>query len=121
MSSMNACPYPVEPRGLIITITYPLAANSSGFHRYDHESPQAPCGPPWMRNFTGYFFAASKSGGFTMKPSTFFPAAPANQNGSRGSIWTWERTASLTWVSCFEEVAAVADGASQALGVPCAK
>src|SRR3954452_21303526 len=99
MSSMNACPYPVEPRGLIMTTTYPLAANSSGFQRYDHESPHAPCGPPWIRNFTGYFFDASKSGGFTMKPSTFLPIDPVNQNGSSGEVWTCAKTASFRCVS----------------------
>src|SRR3982750_3708126 len=65
ISSMNFCPYPVEPRGLIMTTTYPFAANSCAFQRYDHESPQAPCGPPWIKNFTGYFLLASKFGGLT--------------------------------------------------------
>src|SRR3954467_1525683 len=92
MSSMKAWPYAVEPRGLIITTTYPLAAKSCGFQRYDHESPQAPCGPPWMRNFTGYFLVASKSGGLTMKPWTFFPPRPANQNGSSHGIDTRDKT-----------------------------
>src|ERR1039458_9359005 len=60
MASMNFCPYPVEPWKLIMMTTYPFAANSSGFQRKLQSSPQAPCGPPWMRNFTGYFLPASK-------------------------------------------------------------
>src|SRR5947209_1780574 len=63
MASVNFCPEPVEPWKLIMMTTYPFAANSSGFQRYDQSSPHAPCGPPWMRNFTGYFFEASKFGG----------------------------------------------------------
>src|SRR5690349_8727138 len=106
MASINFCPYPVEPWKLIIMTTYPLgadavgAANSSGFQRNDQSSPQAPCGPPWIRNFTGYFFEASKFGGLTRKPSTLSPCAPVNQKGSSGDMATWERTASLRCVSC---------------------
>src|SRR5579863_3486593 len=106
MASMNFCPYPVEPWKLIMTTTYPLlvdevgAANSSGFHRKLQSSPQAPCGPPWMRNFTGYFFEASKFGGLTRKPSTLSLCAPVNQKDSSGDMATWDREASLRWVSC---------------------
>src|SRR3954454_19712262 len=100
MSSMNCCPYPVEPRGLIITTTYPSDANMFGFHRNDQSSPHAPCGPPWIRNFTGYFFAASKFGGFTMNPCTFFFSAPVNQNGSAGCMEICESTSEFMFVSC---------------------
>src|ERR1700746_664937 len=85
MASMNFCPYPVDPWKLIMMTTYPLlvdevgAANNSGFQRYDQSSPQAPCGPPWMRNFTGYFLLASKLGGLTMNPWPLVWAAPVNQ------------------------------------------
>src|SRR5580692_6182304 len=75
-------------------------ANSSGFQRKLQSSPQAPCGPPWMRNFTGYFLEASKFGGFTSKPSTLSLCAPVNQNDSSGDMATWERTASFKCVSC---------------------
>src|ERR1700722_7985592 len=86
--------------------TYPLGvdevgdANSSGFQRKLQSSPQAPCGPPWMRNFTGYFFVASKLGGLTRKPCTLSPCAPVNQKESSWDIATWERTASFRRVSC---------------------
>src|SRR6266566_9343659 len=107
MASMNFCPYPVEPWKLIMMTTYPElcdavgAANSSAFQRYDQSSPQAPCGPPWMRNFTGYFLLASNFGGLTRKPWTLSPLAPGNQNVSRGDMATWDRTASLTFVCEF--------------------
>src|SRR5260370_23550329 len=112
MASMNFCPCPVEPWKLIMMTTYPLGvdevgdANSSGFQRKLQSSPQARCGPPWMRNFTGYFFEASKFGGLTRKPSTLSPCAPSNQNVCSGLIRTWERTESLKWVkgcSCNDE------------------
>src|SRR6202021_2859737 len=103
---MNLCPYACEPWKLIMMTTYPLLvvefddpevgeANSSGFQRKLQSSPQAPCGPPWMRNFTGYFLLASKFGGLTRKPSTLSPLAPVNQKDSRGDTGTWERTASF--------------------------
>src|SRR5260370_27912100 len=97
---MNFCPYPVEPWKLIMMTTYPLAAKSSGFQRYDQSSPHAPCGPPWMRNFTGYFLVGSKFGGLTRKPWTLSPCAPGNQKVSRGGMETWERTALFRWLSC---------------------
>src|SRR5579862_6268700 len=74
-------------------------ANSSGFQRYDQSSPQAPCGPPWMRNFTGYFFEASKFGGLIRKPSILSPFAPVNQKDSSGDMSICEITASLRCVS----------------------
>src|SRR5579863_8347081 len=97
---MNFCPYPVEPRGLTWTTTYPFAANIWAFQRNDHESPHAPCGPPWMRNFTGHFLLESKFGGFTMNPSTFVCSAPVNQNGSTGEVKIFAKTASFKCVSC---------------------
>src|SRR5690349_20756586 len=99
MASMNYCPYPVEPWKLIMMTTYPLGvdavgdANSSGFQRYDQSSPQAPCGPPSIKNFTGYFFEASKFGGMTRKPWTLSPFAPGNQKDSSGDMAICERTA----------------------------
>src|SRR6516164_11683458 len=63
ISSTNVWPNPNEPRGFGVATTHPCAAQSAGFHRYDHESPHSPCGPPWIRNTTGYFFDASKPGG----------------------------------------------------------
>src|SRR6202167_5847393 len=90
--------------------TYPLlvvefgdpevgAAKSSAFQRKLQSSPQAPCGPPWMRNFTGYFLLASKFGGLTRKPSTLSWFAPGNQKDSSGDMSTWERTARLRCVN----------------------
>src|ERR671911_398306 len=63
ISSRNFWPKPVEPRGFGAATTQPCAAQSDGFQRDDHESSHAPCGPPWMRKTTGYFFDASKFGG----------------------------------------------------------
>src|ERR1700733_8338331 len=79
--------------------TYPLAAKSSGFQRYDQSSPQAPSGPPWIRNFTGYFLLASKFGGLTRKPWTLLPCAPVNQKDSRGGMSIYSRTARFRLVS----------------------
>src|SRR5437667_8554605 len=101
IDSTNFCPYPVEPWKLIMTTTYPLAAKSSGFQRYDQSSPHAPCGPPWMRNFTGYFLLGSKLGGLTRKPWTLSLFEPGNQKDSSGDMEIWERTESLRWVSWY--------------------
>src|SRR5579862_3886928 len=125
---MNFCPYPVEPWKLIMMTTYPDGcdevgdANSSGFQRYDQSSPQAPCGPPWMRNFTGYFLLASKFGGLTRKPSTLSPWAPVNQKDSNGDMATWVRTASLRCVSR-SVIPKLTNGGSLLgfEGLPCAK
>src|SRR5437016_3190682 len=65
IASTNGWPNPVEPRGLGAATTHPCAAHSDGFHRDDHASSHAPCGPPWIRNTTGYFFAGSKPGGLS--------------------------------------------------------
>src|SRR4051812_45672695 len=98
MASMNFWPYPVEPWKLIMMTTYPLGvdevgdANSSGFQRNDQSSPQAPWGPPWMRNFTGYFLLGSNFGGLTRKPSTGSLLAPWNQkSSSMGAPKYWAR------------------------------
>src|SRR6266705_1614187 len=102
IDSTNFCPYPVEPWKLIMMTTYPLAAKSSGFQRKLQSSPQAPCGPPWMRNFTGYFLLrllASKLGGLSRKPSTLSPFAPVNENDSNARRETWESTESFICVS----------------------
>src|ERR1051325_6278164 len=80
--------------------TYPSAANSSAFQRYDHSSPHCPCGPPWIRNLTGYFWAWLKFGGLSRKPWTFTPAEPANQKGSTGCMAIFPRTASFMGLSC---------------------
>src|ERR1700694_1762121 len=114
MASINFCPYPVEPWKLIMMTTYPLAAKSSGFQRYDQSSPQAPCGPPWMRNFTGYFLLASKFGGLTRKPSTLSLFEPGNQKDSSDCMSICERSASLRWVSW----RALADAQAVAAMVP---
>src|SRR5215472_15490855 len=84
-----------------MTTTKPLAANSSGFQRYDQSSPQAPSGPPWMRNFTGYFLEASKLGGLTRNPSTLSSWAPVNQKDWSGDMRIWDKTGSFRWVSRF--------------------
>src|SRR5690242_16075698 len=77
MSSTNFWPNPVEPRGLGAATTQPCAAQSDGFQRYDHASSHAPCGPPWIRKTTGYFFDASKFGGLISQYWTGVPPAPA--------------------------------------------
>ena len=56
-----------DPRGFGAATTQPCAAQSAGFQRYDHPSPQSPCGPPWSRKTTGYFFDASKLGGLRIQ------------------------------------------------------
>src|SRR5260370_8134106 len=78
---------------------YTLAANSSGFQPELQSSPQAPCGPPWMRNFTGYFLLASKFGGLTRKPSTSSPCAPVKEKDSIFVMLTCERSDSFTCVT----------------------
>ena len=74
ISSTNFWPKPVDPRGFGATTTQPCAAQSDGFQRADQPSSHAPCGPPWMRKTTGYFFAGSNAGGFT---SQYWTRAPA--------------------------------------------
>src|SRR3954469_7078767 len=77
ISSTNFCPNPVEPRGFGAATIQPCAAHSEGFHRYDHASSHAPCGPPWIRNTTGYFFAGSNAGGLISQYWIGVPPAPA--------------------------------------------
>ena len=61
--STIAWPKPVDPLGFGAATTQPCAAHSDGFQRVDQASPHAPCGPPWIRNTTGYFLDGSKFGG----------------------------------------------------------
>src|ERR1035437_6536123 len=77
ISSTNFWPKPVEPRGFGRATTHPCAAQKDGFQRADQPSSHAPCGPPWMRNTIGYFFAGSNIGGFTSQYCTRAPPAPA--------------------------------------------
>src|SRR5438876_12300530 len=65
ISSTNFWPKPNDPRGFGAATTQPCDAHNSGFHRYDQPSSQAPCGPPWIIKTVGYFFDASKFGGFS--------------------------------------------------------
>src|ERR1700720_2231286 len=85
-----------------MTTTYPLAANNSAFQRYVHEFPHAPCGPPWIKNFSGYFFAGSNPGGLIMKPCTSSSFAPLNVNDSNGCMSICDNTASFMWVTCWK-------------------
>src|SRR5438309_8123857 len=98
MASMNFCPFPVEPWKLIMMTAYPFAANNSAFQRYDQSSPQAPCGPPWMRNFSGYFLLGSKFGGLTRVPSTQSPCAPVNEKASSSDMLICDSNLSFVWV-----------------------
>src|SRR3954470_7704810 len=75
ISSTNVWPNPNDPLGLGAAITHPCAAHSDGFHRADHASSQLPCGPPWRRKTTGYFFEGSNCGGLISQYCTFWPAA----------------------------------------------
>src|ERR1035438_9846838 len=52
-----------------------------------------------MRNLTGYFLVGSKPGGRIRKPWTLVLSAAVNQKDSRGARSSWERRASLGWVS----------------------
>src|SRR5262249_24766 len=70
------CPKPVLPRGLGSATTYPRAAHTSGHQRKLQPSSHAPCGPPWTRNATGYFFVESKPGGFRSHICIGVPPAP---------------------------------------------
>src|SRR5436190_19046668 len=76
ISSTNFWPKPNDPRGFGAATTQPCAAHSDGFHRDDQASSHAPCGPPWMRNTTGYFFDASKFGGLISQYWIGVPPAP---------------------------------------------
>src|SRR5206468_10276653 len=79
---------------------FPVAANNSAFQRYVHELPHAPCGPPWIKNFSGYFLFGIKPGGLTIKPCTSSSFAPLNVNDSNGCMSIFDKTASFIWVSC---------------------
>src|ERR1017187_4191047 len=76
ISSTNFWPKPVDPRGFGATTTQPCAAHRLGHQRNDQPSSHAPCGPPWTRKTTGYFFAGSKAGGLISQYCTRAPAAP---------------------------------------------
>src|SRR4030095_12974925 len=101
ISSTNVCPNPVEPRGFGAAMTQPCAAHSSGFHRYDHASSHAPCGPPWIRNTTGYFLDASKLPGLMSQYCTDAPAAPVTVRLSGVANATSCNQASCAFVRAF--------------------
>src|SRR3984893_5865174 len=84
-----------------MTTTKPLAANNSAFQRYVHEFPHAPCGPPWIKNFSGYFSAGSNPGGLIMNHCTSSSFAPLNVNDSNGSLSALANNASFMWLTCF--------------------
>src|SRR3954469_12421189 len=76
ISSTNFWPKPNDPRGFGATITQPWAAHNAGFHRYDHASSHAPCGPPWSRKTIGYFLVGSKPDGRRTQYWIGTPPAP---------------------------------------------
>src|SRR5437764_10468106 len=80
---------------------FPVAANNSAFHRYVHSFPQAPCGPPWSKNLSGYFLFGSNPGGLTRNPCTSSLFAPLNVNDSNGCMSIVDKSASFMWVICF--------------------
>src|SRR5687768_837820 len=99
ISSTNFWPKPVDPRGFGAATTQPWAAHSEGFQRVDQASSHAPCGPPWIRNTTGYFREASKWGGLISQYCTVAPAAPFTVRDSGGvnatSRWSfWDSAVS---------------------------
>src|ERR1700686_4293381 len=49
ISSVNFCPYPVDPRRLIISVTYPAAEKTCAFHRYPHAFGHIVRGSPCSR------------------------------------------------------------------------
>src|SRR3954468_24757585 len=100
ISSTNFWPNPVEPRGFGAATTQPCAAHSDGFHRYDHASPHSPCGPPWIRNTTGYFLAASKFGGLINQYCTGVPPSPGTVKLSGFANDTSVNHVSFSRVSC---------------------
>src|ERR1035438_6455850 len=90
ISSTNFWPKPVDPRGFGATTTQPCAAHRLSHHRNDQPSSHAPCGPPWTRKTTGYFFAGSKAGGLISQYCTRAPAAPVAERVSG-----WEKETSF--------------------------
>src|SRR3954451_1415487 len=112
ISSTNFWPNPVEPRGLGAATTQPCAAHSDGFQREDQASPQSPCGPPWMRNTTGYFFDASKFGGLISQYCTGVPPAPATVRLSGFSNATSLSHDSFSRVSCVASFDVPSSGAT---------
>src|SRR5436305_9164939 len=81
------------------------AANNSAFQRYVHEFPHAPCGPPWIKNFSGYFLFGSNPGGLTMNPCTSSSFAPLNVNDSTGCMSICDNSASFMCVICANKLA----------------
>src|SRR5512141_61714 len=90
ISSTNFCPKPVDPRGFGRATTQPWAAQRLGHHRNDQPSSHAPCGPPWTRKTTGYFFAGSNAGGLINQYWTRAPPAPVVERLSG-----WEKETSF--------------------------
>src|ERR1700732_2218669 len=82
MPSVKACPYPVLPVGLIVATTHPspALAKTAGFQRVLQLSVHAPCGPPWIRKASGYFFLGSKFVGSVRYPWILTLSNPGNQN-----------------------------------------
>src|SRR5438105_1989624 len=100
---MKGWPNPVEPRGFAAYTTYPYAAQTSGFHRVDQPSIQAPWGPPWIRKTAGYFLAGSKSGGVTTHAWRAFPSEERVKRSETRPSARSRKDASLTWVSAVSD------------------
>src|SRR6266550_9618687 len=64
----NTPPYPVLPRGLVYSTTKLFAAKFSNIQL--KATLYIANGPPWISRMSGYFFDASKDGGFTIHPWT---------------------------------------------------
>src|ERR1017187_3424443 len=101
ISSTNFWPKPVDPRGFGATTTQPCAAHRLSHQRNDQPSSHAPCGPPWMRKTTGYFFAGSKAGGLISQYCTRAPPAPVVERLSGTENATSFRHERLSSVSAF--------------------
>src|SRR5262249_23254741 len=93
---------PVDPRGFGAATIQPCAAHRAGFHRDDHPSSQAPCGPPWIRNTTGYFLAGSKPGGLSSQYCTRAPAAPTAVRLSGAAISVADLHSAFSRVSALD-------------------
>src|SRR5690349_21980800 len=73
-------PYPVEPRGLVYSTTYPSAACCC--RPKLKATLYIECGPPWISRINGYFFFASKLGGLTTQPWILKPSTDVYQISS---------------------------------------
>src|SRR5215470_17060952 len=80
-------------------MTYPWPAQTSGFHRYDHESVQAPCGPPWMKKIAGYFLDGSKPAGRTTQACSLRPSAESVVRSETSPIAAPRKSSSLKCVN----------------------